>query len=81
MNTAEDEEIVRKRLAAGTIQSRGDYPFRTLAKLCAAAPCRTLCVLDPLCFLLHHTPEALLQCMRADSDSAACPPDNPNSPS
>ena len=43
MNTAEDEEIVRKRLAAGTIQSRGDYPFRTLAKLCVATSLPSLC--------------------------------------
>ena len=34
MTTAEDEEIVKKRLAASTIQLRGDYPFRTIAKLC-----------------------------------------------
>ena len=38
MTTAEDEEIVRKRLAASTIQLRGDYPFRTIAKLCGSSP-------------------------------------------
>ena len=48
MSTAEDEEIVRKRLAAGTVQLRGDYPFRTLAKLCAAATCRACRVFSTL---------------------------------
>ena len=58
----DDEEIVRRRLAANTLQMRGDYPIKALAKMCAPALWRSsVCLRHCLYVVRLSCPERTLQ--------------------